>query len=116
MTFKKTTDATVTLVQSWNIPYGAEVVLHAVIGAKRTAGNGSAGDSNGFDIRGTFKNGADGSATVVQVGVTTKVADEDVSSWDADFSVSGNLVLLNVTGAAATDITWSIDADVPKYN
>jgi len=44
--------------------------------------------------------------------VSTDFTFEDDAAWDATITVSGGALVVEVTGAAATTITWSATAEV----
>ena len=50
-----------------------------------------------------------GSATLGGAGIEADFTDETTAAWDATFVVSGNNVLVQVTGEAATTIDWAAD-------
>lgn len=63
-----------------------------------------------YIIAGTFKN--DG-GTLTQVGSTGEVyTAESTGSWAVAFAVSGTDIQIKVTGAASTNISWLVDADI----
>lgn len=100
-----TTDATVTAIYTITLNDESAYLVTSYITARRTTGSGGTpGDSAGYTLVGTFKRTGGGTAT--QVGATIKTAQEDQAAWDADFGVSGNNVLVNVTGALNNTITW----------
>jgi len=100
-----TTDATVTAIHTIALNDNSVYLIHAYVAARRTGGTGgTVGDSAGYTIIGTFKRSAAGVAT--QIGSTIKTSQEDQAGWDADFGVSGNNVLINMTGAVNNNITW----------
>ncbi len=100
-----TTDATVTVIHTIALNDNSVYLIHAYVAARRTGGTGgTAGDSAGYTIIGTFKRSAAGVAT--QIGSTIKTSQEDQAGWDADFGVSGNNALINITGAVNNNVTW----------
>jgi len=100
-----TTDATVTAIHTIALNDDSVYLIHVYVAARRTGGTGgTAGDSAGYTIIGTFKRSAAGVAT--QIGGTIKTSQEDQAGWDTDFAVSVNDVLINVTGAVNNNVTW----------
>lgn len=100
-----TTDASNTALQRVAVATDRTVLIEARVLARRTGGSaGSAGDSAGYVVRGTFKNV---SGTVSLVGsVNADYTAEDQSGWNCGFAVSGQEVQLIGTGAANNNITW----------
>jgi len=97
-----TTDATPTDVPNAYIDTGTGTKHTIEVEITATSGNNMAS----YKYIGSFKNV---SGTVSQVGSTTVVhSAEDVSGWDAGFNISGTRVYVQVTGAAATSITWKV--------
>jgi len=100
-----TTDATVTAIHTIALSDDSVYLIHVYIAARRTGGTGgTAGDVAGYTIIGTFKRSAAGVAT--QIGSTIKTSQEDQAGWDADFGVSGNNAIINITGAVNNNVTW----------
>ncbi len=98
-----TTGATPT--QMWESDLGepdSVTTYKAVIQAK------SADETEGaaYEMMATFRND---SGVVTQIGTTTyTVTHEDDGAWDAAFSLTvGSVVQIEVTGQAATNITWT---------
>lgn len=103
----KTTDATVTTVQTVNIPDSVIILIEAHVVGQRTGGSaGTAGDGAGYIRRGLYKRSAGGSPTLIgsiQDGFTA----ESQAGWDCTFDVSGNTVRVRVTGAINNNVTWN---------
>jgi hypothetical protein len=96
-----TTDATVTVVATIPVPTNTAYFIEAKILGRETVDSDEAG---GYDIKGTFLN--DG-GVLAQVGATTAdAAHETTVAWAVDFNVSGQIVQVRVTGAAATNVAW----------
>jgi hypothetical protein len=100
-----TTDATVTTIETINLPPDSSVFIHTIIVGRRTGGSaGSTGDSATYEIIAAYK---DVSGTATICGTQDIVYNEDVAGWDGAVSVSGPNILVRVTGAANTNINWS---------
>lgn len=96
-----TSDATTTSLLRLTVPDATLITVRARIRARSTGHNGAL-----YVIEGAFKRNG-GSLTPVGSAVVKTVEKEDVSSWNADLVVySSSQVEVNVTGAAATAITW----------
>lgn len=64
----------------------------------------------------TAKRQASGSAVIVgNVSVTHSGKDSGASSWGATFTVSGNNLILSVTGANAATVKWESDLNYLKF-
>jgi hypothetical protein len=100
-----TTDATPTALATVGLADGHVYTVQATVTTRCTGGTGAnAGKGATYKFIGTFKRDA---SPVTQIGATTVIhAAEEVSGWDAAFTVSGNNVLVNVTGGAADNMTW----------
>lgn len=102
----KTTDATVTTVNTFFIPDNSITLIESYIVGQRTGGSGgTAGDGAGYIRRGLYKRTGGGSPTLigsVQDGFTA----ESQAGWDCTLDVSGNNVRVRVTGAANNNVTW----------
>jgi len=55
-----------------------------------------------------------GSATLGPGGIQSVHTDETDATWDSDFSVTGNDLDINVTGAAGQTINWAIDVQYTR--
>ena len=74
--------------------------------ARRTGGSaGTAGDGASYRILGTFRRVSAGSATLIG-SLTADHTAESQGGWDATLTVSGNDVLVRVTGAANNNVSW----------
>lgn len=101
----RTTDATVTTLQSIAIPINHTVVVTGHVAARRTGGaSGAANDGAGYVVEFVAKNTA-GTAALIGSGTVTALG-ESVAGWDTTLSASTDNVLVRVTGAAGTNITW----------
>ena len=100
-----TTNNTQTTLQSFTIPATTTVLLNCTVTARRTGGSaGTAEDSAGYGIRGTYKNVA-GTATLVGA-IDANYTAEDQAAWDATLDVTGATTRVRVTGATNNNITW----------
>lgn len=101
----RTTDATVTTLDTIPVYPGSIMHFDTLIIGKRTGGaSGSANDDATYHLQVSYK---DVSGTATILGAETRVENEDQAGWDAAFSVSGGNVLLRVTGASGNNITWT---------
>jgi hypothetical protein len=58
-------------------------------------------------IRSARRNGTAGAAAVgSEVDIITAQKDASASTWDVELQISGNTMLVGVTGAAAKTVTW----------
>jgi hypothetical protein len=106
-----TTTNTQTTIHTFTLATTTTYLIEARVTARRTGGSaGTAEDSAGYVIRGTYKNVA-GTATLVGT-LDTPYTAEDQAGWDATFTVTGATVLCRVTGATNTNITWHMTATV----
>lgn len=96
-----TTDATVTTVESIDVPDDSAMMVEAEVMAIQSDGSKAA---NVF-LRGLYKN--DG-GTLSSVGSLTQNVTSDFTTLTADLSASGTDATIRITGEAATDIEWSI--------
>lgn len=108
-----TTDATVTTLKTIPIKVGSVVRIWVEGTGLRTGGaSGTAGDSAGYVLTGTYKNS---SGTAIIVGAITVVSSsEDQAAWNMTLSVSGGNVLLTVTGASGNNVTWNAEIRVTE--
>lgn len=106
-----TTNNTQTTIHTFTLAATTTYLIEARVTARRTGGSaGTAEDSAGYVIRGTYKNVA-GTATLVGT-LDTPYTAEDQAGWDATFTVTGATVLCRVTGATNNNITWHMTATV----
>lgn len=96
-----TTDATDTTINTVAIPTDSVVTIECRAESIRTAGAGSAADRASYIISISAKND---SGTVTIGTPSTQLKTRDVITWDLTFLVSGTDVLVQVRGAAATDV------------
>lgn len=99
-----TTDAAATTILE--IPTANDTVVHVQVRVAAIEDDGS--NVASYMRVATFKN--DG-GVLSQIGATTALhTSEDVAGWDVSVAAVGTNVRMQVTGAAATDIQWSLDA------
>lgn len=101
-----TTDATVTQIDTVNIPQNRTVLVKAYVTGVRTGGaSGSAQDSLACEISCAFRST---SGTATRVGGTwlSKGLVADQGTWDVDITTTGNLAQVTVKGASANNVTW----------
>lgn len=103
----KTTDATVTTVQTLNIPDNSITLVESYVVGQRTGGSaGTTGDGAGYIRRATYKRTGGGAPALigaVQDGFTA----ESQAGWDCTLDVSGNTVRVRITGAVNNNVTWN---------
>lgn len=100
-----TTDATQTILHAHTCPASTTSLLEFRVVARRTGGiAGTAEDGAAYVIRGTYKV-VGGTATLIG-SVTTEYSAESQAGWDATLDVSGDVVRLQVTGAADNNVSW----------
>lgn len=98
----QTTDATVTNLASQALNDASVYHVRAVVVGVKSDGTQRAS----YEIVGTFYRTAAGNAT--QQGATTVVHSiESDAAWACAFAVTGNNVVVTVTGVAATTINWA---------
>ena len=82
----------------------------AIVAERRDEETVDHDEAAGYTRIATFKN--DG-GTLTQVGTTgTAFTAEDTAGWNVTFTTSGTDILLQVTGAASTDINWKSDSKI----
>lgn len=102
-----TTDATPTIAAT--IPTFADHAFAVMLKVLATETDDHDEVAN-YVFNALFKN--DG-AVLSQVGATTSMAvHESNVAWDVAFSTLGQDIRITVTGAAATNISWLVDAEV----
>jgi len=96
-----TTDATVTTIDTTITDSDSCTHITATVAGIETVDGDEAAS---YVIHGTFKN--DG-GVLSQIGTTTTShSAEDTAGWNATLAISGVNVLVQVTGAASTNIDW----------
>lgn len=101
-----TTDATPTTVGSID----ASDPDHVYQVQCSVTGKVAGGNAASYIRTATFKNVA---GTVTQVGSTaTPLTNEDDVAWNVGLSVVATSIIVTVTGAAATNIDWKLNAQV----
>lgn len=102
----ETTDATVTTLVTLPMEDAKTTQLVADVVARRTGGAaGTAGDGASYRRIGTFYRVSAGSATLIG-SLSTPHTAESQSGWDCTLTVSGNDVLVRITGASGNSISW----------
>lgn len=105
-----TTDGTQTTCGSYTLADETVVLITARVVGRTTAGVA------GTYIRtvGVQREAAGSAALVGAISATLTHTGEDAgaTTWDVTITVSGNNVLVRVTGAAATTITWLSSIEV----
>lgn len=102
-----TTDATETVAATIPTFTDRAYHVHATIVATETDDHDEVAS---YEIAATFKN--DG-GTVTQVGSTGEIyAGESTGGWAVAFAVDGTNIQIKVTGAAATNVSWLVDAEI----
>lgn len=95
----QTTDGTTTTIATISLADNSAVLVDALVVARQTSGAAHAG----IVQRGLAYRAGGGAVLAGQA----EDADLTASAWTATFAVSGNDLLLQVTGAAATTIDWT---------
>lgn len=109
-----TTNATATTIGTYSVSNGYCFQFDTRVVGHRTGGSaGAANDSASYWLRATFKYTG---GAIVQIGTTDKLAHEDQAGWDANWVISGNDLLLQVTGATNNDVAWSSISRVMLLN
>lgn len=111
-----TTNATPTTLLTIPLPASRTTLCRVLVWARRTGGTaGTAEDAAGYVLYGVYK-------VVASAGVAvggTPVADftaEDQAGWNATLVLSGQTVLVQVTGATNNNITWVARVCVDSVN
>lgn len=101
----QTTDATLTTLTGATIATASDnaYFVTAKVSAIQAT---TATTAVGFKIMGYFKNDG-GVLTQVDITDQLKFTPSPANPWDADFTVSGTNILIQVQGQAATTINWS---------
>lgn len=105
-----TTDATVTTIPALTIdtttasPPVAYLIEAKFLGRETTPGSTAAS----FTISATFNNNG---TTLTLLGLDRKYAPA-ATTWFANVNASGTNIIFQVTGAAATTITWVVEVDI----
>lgn len=93
-----TTDATPAVMGVFSLAEGSHVVRAFVTGR-----DGTADEVAGFEITAFIEN-TGGTCSII--GTNYKVENKEDSSWDADITVSGANVQIQVTGDATNSVEW----------
>jgi hypothetical protein len=100
-----TTTATLTTVQTIATVTNTVYLLDIkVVGRNTTSG----AEACGIVIRATYRNSA---GTLTLVGVD-KISSRDNLNWDANTNISSSNIILQVTGAASTNINWYATSNI----
>lgn len=99
-----TTNATVTTIETVDIPASTDVLIEAKVVSRRTGGvSGAAEDGAGYVRYALYKN-IGGTAT--EIAESAAVTLESQSAWNCTISPSGGDAIVTVAGAASNDVTW----------
>lgn len=104
-----TTDATTATIQTFTLGQYQTRAIRAMIAAR----DGTAGtDHAGYMMYGTFYR--EGNGTTQQGSTSAEYTEESAGAgaWGTSFSVNGNDVRVQVTGAAGVSITWKAVVEV----
>lgn len=108
----QTTNATPTNMPVLYPDSDATYVFEALVVARYlSGGGGTAGDSAGYFIRGTFKSIG---GTLTQIGTTARDIWEDVAGYDANFAIVSNVLEVQVTGVASATINWKVSTQFTR--
>lgn len=100
----KTTDATVTTLETIPVPVDTVVHVTADVVARRTGGSsGSANDGAAYTL---FCAATNSAGTAALIGSVTVTAKESQAGWDCTIDANGGNLRVRVTGAANNDIQW----------
>lgn len=100
-----TTDATPTTIDTITIPASTTVLISCMVLNRRTGGaSGTAEDGAGYRAEVVMKNVA-GTATEIAAETTTTIG-ESIAGYNVTMAPSSATELVQVTGAATTNITW----------
>lgn len=101
-----TTDGSDHTIATIPLDASTTTLITGHIVARRTGGSlGSAEDAFGTEMTGIFKV-TSGSASLVGSSLPAILKDQIL--WKASFAVSGGNALINVTGSASNNISWTI--------
>jgi hypothetical protein len=100
VTAVQTTNATPTTLQSFAVSANECWMVHTEVVGRITAG----GDRAIYILSGCFYR--DGAGLVQQGTTASHNTTESNAAWNCDLVVSGNNILVQVTGAVATTINW----------
>lgn len=103
----RTDDAT--QVTGLLIPTRSDHSYHVVLNVLATETN-DFDETGGYTRIAAFKN--DGGTLAIVGSVATTFTAETTGGWDVTMDASGTNIRVRITGAASTDITWQIAADV----
>ena len=103
-----TTDATVTTLHTFTIGASNNVLIEAIVTARRTGGSaGTANDGAAYKLTAYYQNNS-GTATLVGSVIQTVVG-ESQAGWNATLDTSGADVRVRVTGATNNNVTWHLN-------
>jgi hypothetical protein len=106
-----TTNATPTTALTYATTANLTYVFQLAIVGRRTGGSsGSTDDSAGYLLSGLVKN-IGGTASIIG-SLSKTVLGEDQAAWDVTLICSSANVLIQVTGAANNNISWSVRGTV----
>lgn len=103
-----TTDATVTTIQTVNVPAAiCSTWVEAKVMARRTGGtSGNVSDCAYFRVVGLFYYGGSGSVTMVGTSTVKEVIPSG-TAYDVNIAPgTGATIIVTVTGVATTNISW----------
>ncbi|MCI0341690.1 MAG: hypothetical protein L0216_11180 [Planctomycetales bacterium] len=104
----QTTNATQTTVLSYTIPDETTFLARAIVLAMRQSSTSCAGYRR--EVWGKRQ-----SAGAPTIGAIVGDTWEDVASWDATYTISGNDLRVSVTGAAGSTIDWLATLELYLY-
>lgn len=116
-----TTNATVTTLFTFAIPTDQCQFIKLRVHARRTggaSGTGTSGQGAWFRLEAGYNNIG---GTVTLIGATPEKSSNVMAAgasaaWDANLTISGTDVLLEVTGAASMNVAWGMVADVSRIS
>lgn len=111
-----TTNNTATTLFTWPLVDSTSYTIDSTIMGRRTGGSsGATGDSGVYRVFASVKRNTTsagiGSLATLQAYVT-----EDQAGWDANWTISGNNAILQVTGATNNNVTWQAKIRVMGFS
>lgn len=109
-----TTDATATTLFTHSPLTSSLNYYELRVRAIRTGGSaGAAQDSAAYVVRAAYKRVGSAAPTIVGA-ITADYTAEDQAGWDCTFAVSGNNVIVQITGAVNNNISWRGEIKIIK--
>jgi hypothetical protein len=108
-----TTDANPTTLQTIAIPTNSAILIESRINSIKTGGTGTGttGGTNSYIRVAKVKNVG---GTVTLGTISSSYTNEDIAPFNATFVVSGTNVIVQVTGAASDNVTWTTSSIITQ--